>query len=345
MIRRSRISLNNSNTGKTQQLDAIVAEATLVVNAYIEMLWETETMSGKYVDFPVDTWLSARMQQCLGKQALEIVKSQRKKKKKTMPVFKGTSFTLDGRFFDFMDTDKHFDMFIRLKSIGNRISLNLPVNRHYHYNGFQGWERRNTIRLCCKHGKYFIEVFFEKQAPDPRTKGRALAIDIGYKKLIATSNGEVIGDDAIYAKISNKKQGSNAFKKALTERDEAINIACKQLDMEGVNVLYVEDLKSVKHETKGKLRKQFVNKLQRWSYPKVLGKLSMLCEEQGVEMIRVPPAYTSQRCSKCGVVCKSNRNGETYKCACGNTMDADINAAINILHLGEYGPQALNPYQ
>ena len=61
-------------------------------------------------------------------------------------------------------------------------------------------------------------------------------------------------------------------------------------------------------------------------------------------MIRIPPAYTSQRCSRCGVICKSNRNGETYKCACGNTMDADINAAINILHLGEYGPQALQPY-
>ena len=344
MIRRSRISLSKSNSGKLQQLDAIIAEATVVVNTYIEALWATNTLSGKYVDFPVDTWLSARMQQCLGKQALEIVKSQRKKKKKTMPVFRGTSFTLDERFFDFMETDNHFDMFIRLKSIGNRISIKFPVDRHYHYNRFQGWHRKNTIRLCHKHDKYFIEVFFEKQAPEPKSKGKALAVDIGYKKLIATSEGEVIGDNTIYTKISAKKQGSIAFKRALTERDEMVNVACKQLDLSDVSVLYVEDLKGVKHETKGKLRKQFVNKLQRWSYPKVLSKLSMLCEEQGVTMIRIPPAYTSQRCSKCGVVCKSNRNGETYKCACGNTMDADINAATNILHLGEYGPQALQPY-
>ena len=93
----------------------------------------------------------------------------------------------------------------------------------------------------------------------------------------------------------------------------------------------------------GKIHKHFNNKLQRWSYPKVLGKLSMLCEEQGVTMIRISPAYTSQRCSKCGVICKSNRKGGNYKCACGNDMDADYNAAINILHMGEYGLHALYP--
>jgi putative transposase len=87
--------------------------------------------------------------------------------------------------------------------------------------------------------------------------------------------------------------------------------------------------------------KSFNNKLQRWSYSKVLDKLSMLCEEAGVELIKVPPAYTSQRCSVCGVIEKNNRQGETYRCACGNVMDADHNAAINILLIGEYGPDAL----
>ena len=36
---------------------------------------------------------------------------------------------------------------------------------------------------------------------------------------------------------------------------------------------------------------------------------------------------------------KSSRQGEVYHCkTCGAEMDADINAAINILHLGVYGP-------
>lgn len=45
----------------------------------------------------------------------------------------------------------------------------------------------------------------------------------------------------------------------------------------------------------------------------------------------VPPAYTSQKCSRCGHVHPDNRTGEHFKClACGHAMDADTNASINI---------------
>jgi transposase len=67
----------------------------------------------------------------------------------------------------------------------------------------------------------------------------------------------------------------------------------------------------------------------------------MVCEEIGVEFKKINPYKTSQRCCKCGVICKSNRKGEVYKCACGNVMDADYNASRNILYMGEYGLHAL----
>ncbi|HDL08314.1 MAG TPA: hypothetical protein ENG35_06200 [Desulfobacteraceae bacterium] len=43
-------------------------------------------------------------------------------------------------------------------------------------------------------------------------------------------------------------------------------------------------------------------------------------------------------------MCKSGRNGEIYKCACGNITDADYNASLNILHMAQYGAHALQPY-
>ncbi len=167
--------------------------------------------------------------------------------------------------------------------------------------------------------------------PSLKTLGKAKAVDIGYKKLIVSSDGEFIGDNSIYEKIARKRQGSKSFKCALIERDELVNTSCKQLKLDDVKVLYVEDLKKVKHKSKGKIRKKFNNKLQRWTYPKVLNKLSMLCEESEILFVKKPPQYTSQRCSQCGVICKSNRQGEIYKCACGNIMAADFNAALNIL--------------
>ena len=63
----------------------------------------------------------------------------------------------------------------------------------------------------------------------------------------------------------------------------------------------------------------------------------MMCEESGVELIRVDPAYTSQTCSRCGFIHKESRNGEKYLCVdCGLEIDADYNDSINILHRGIY---------
>ena len=55
--------------------------------------------------------------------------------------------------------------------------------------------------------------------------------------------------------------------------------------------------------------------------------------------MKVSPEYTSQTCSRCKIVDKSNRNGERYVCkSCGLEIDADYNAAINILNKGVYSP-------
>jgi transposase len=47
---------------------------------------------------------------------------------------------------------------------------------------------------------------------------------------------------------------------------------------------------------------------------------------------RVPPAYTSQRCSACGHVARDNRESQAvFRCtACGYACNADVNAARNI---------------
>lgn len=343
MIRRVKVSLNEANAGKLDALHTFMLEAQRVVRLYIDILWDKQQIYGKFVNIRVDTWLSARMQQALGKQALEIVKSQRKRKKRTKPQFNKMTFNLDSRFVDVQNMGNSFDLWVKLSSIGNKMILKLPFNRHRHFNQFKDWTLNKSARISYVHGKYFLDMFFEKEEPEKKAKGKHVAIDIGYKKLIVTSENKRVGNDSIYKKIARKKQGSKAFKRALIERDEAINVACKQIMDDDTSVLYVEDLKEVKKDSRGKIHKHFNNKLQRWSYPKVLGKLSMLCEEQGVTMIRISPAYTSQRCSKCGVICKSNRKGGNYKCACGNEMDADYNAALNILHMGEYGLHALYP--
>ena len=74
-----------------------------------------------------------------------------------------------------------------------------------------------------------------------------------------------------------------------------------------------------------------MNKLQYWTYSLVISRLKNLCEENGIHLHYVEPAYTSQTCSNCGCVDKKSRDGEIYHCQhCGFIIDADYNASINI---------------
>jgi putative transposase len=50
--------------------------------------------------------------------------------------------------------------------------------------------------------------------------------------------------------------------------------------------------------------------------------------------IAVPPQYTSQNCSNCGLIVKKSLSTRTHVCACGCTLCRDENAARNILKLG-----------
>ncbi len=342
MIRKSTINLKFANKGKLQKLKEVAEEYQRVVNIFIGILWNEQQFSGRFVsDTNVESWLSARLKQAAAKHALSIVKSQRKKKKKQKPTLKKLVIEFDSRFVDIVQDVNSFDIWIKFSSIGNKIIINFPSRKHIHFNKFLNdeWKMKKSVRLRITDKGYFADIFFYKAAPPIKTIGKPKAVDIGYKNLIASSDGEFIGDDFIYEKIARKKQGSKAFKKALTERKHWINIACSALDLNNINALYVEDLKNVKYKSKGKIRKSFNNKLQRWAYSDVLNKLSMLCQEKGILFKKVPPQYTSQRCCSCGVIRKSNRQGEIYECACGVYMSADVNAAKNILHLGAYSPQ------
>ena len=63
---------------------------------------------------------------------------------------------------------------------------------------------------------------------------------------------------------------------------------------------------------------------------KFIDKLSWKCKKYGTNFYKVNPAYTTQMCSCCKKINKLSLNDRIFSCSCGNNMDRDINAAINI---------------
>lgn len=258
---------------------------------------------------------------------------------------KNVQILLDQRFFD-IKSGKSFNQFVRVKlpifkeSTKRLENICLPIKHHKHSNKFKEWNRRKSIQIQNKDGKYYLCYFYEKDEVKNNKKENVIGIDIGYKKLISDSNGVHYGTklEKIYQKIANKKRGSKKYFKAIQHKKNQTNRVVNYfVKLNEPDIVYGQNLKDVKKQSK--LYRKFNNKLQYWSYKQVIDKLNKLSQEKGFLFELVEPAYTSQTCSCCGNINKNNRKGQIYQCdSCGCLIDADTNASINILHRGVYSP-------
>lgn len=261
---------------------------------------------------------------------------------------KNISIMLNENMFDIKECNEgEFNQFVRIflpvfKEGKKRAkTICLPVKQHEHSLKFKDWKRKKSIQIQRREdGQYFLNFIYEKEDVIKKNN-RQIGIDLGSHKLIADSDGNFYGQDLhdIYDKLAKKQRGSKKYKKLLAYKKNRVNEICNIFIEEhaGYNIV-CEDLKNVKH--KSSFYRSVNNKLQYWSYWQVINKLEMLSQSEGFTLTKVDPSYTSQTCSKCGAVIKTNRNGEHYHCDCGLEIDADTNAAINILRRGVYCPSS-----
>ncbi len=261
--------------------------------------------------------------------------------KRTKVTIKNVSIPLDQRLVD-VESGNHFDWFVcvtlPIDDVRNKRDkykhIRIPIKNHKHGLKYLSWKRNLTVKLTPG----FLHFSYEKEEPAKKTFGKTLGIDLGYNKLITTNEGTFYGSElkALYTRLSNKKRGSKNYIQLLQHKKCEVNRVTKSLLGENLHTLYCEDLKELRKSSR--LASTQLNKQQYFTYAQVLAKLESLSQTEGFQMVRVNPAYTSQTCSKCGEIHKESRSGECFKCiSCGMVMDADINAAINILYRGAYG--------
>lgn len=95
----------------------------------------------------------------------------------------------------------------------------------------------------------------------------------------------------------------------------------------------VEDLAVAAMRSKGGAYKRGLNRsMADAAWGGFLAILAQKCEQEGVELVAVNPAYTSQTCSGCGAIEKKHLSERWHDCECGASLHRDHNAAINIEH-------------
>ena len=218
------------------------------------------------------------------------------------------------------------------KQINFNNKFTILANKHKHFNSLSQKGKQMTSFLVTKN---YIQVRFDIPDAPKQTSGLVLGIDQGACTCISCSstNGTYFasstcphGHDlkSIMQKLSRKKKGSNAFKRAQAHRTNYINYCINQLNLQGVQELRLEKIYNLR---RGKTTSRY---LSHFTYTEIQQKLQDVCLQNGVRFVLQESPYRSQRCSSCGYVHSKNRSSKDFKCLkCGFTADADLNAATN----------------
>lgn len=342
MRRTSKLYLKGLNSGKEETLKTFLNLYQNSLNYTITRLWSEQNIeSSSLIDKSFTDAISerfditARLSQCVGKQAKETVTSQCElsKKRQRIPKVKSHTAHLDSRFITIeeFDGDGHFDMVINTSS--GLPKMVIPFDWTSHTNKFRnnGWLLGNSIRLGYNSKGVFIDLIFEKVKPPLKKYGRVVGIDRGYNIMLAVSDGQRIGDGLKATIKKGGKRRKNYHHFIETELNRYFN----KFDTSNIKLIALENLKNVKANKRGKFSRNINRLLSFWHYAKVGKRLEQLCEEQGIMLSLKSPSYTSQCCSVCGNIDRRNRKGEKFLClSCGNSDNADHNASKNLESLG-----------
>jgi len=105
---------------------------------------------------------------------------------------------------------------------------------------------------------------------------------------------------------------------------QLINLAVQ----EQVGTIIMENLENIRKTAKSLNRAD--RNLHSWTFYQLQQFIEYKAELAGIKVEYINPKYTSQGCSKCAKVKKSNRKANLYSCECGNHIHADLNASRNI---------------
>lgn len=351
MKRSTRVYLNDLNSGKASVVKEFIYFCHDIMQYYVDLFWQRQDFSGKLADLATvhrgkhRFKTTTRLCQALAKQAKEMVRSQQKKEVKRKPRLRYHTVTL---FYHFVSIEKfrgqNFDWAVKLMGSGApRLVIPLRSTKLINQRRADGWVMSRTIRMGIRgDGRLWIDLIWEKERPQLREEGEIVGMDSNYKNGLVFSDGQTTGK-GIYERI---QEFSSRQKHTKAEVKSMIGAAMKQIDFSELKAIVVENLKKVKHNSRGTFPRRFNSRLSHWLYKYFETLIERKCEELGIEVIRKNPWKTSQFCRHCFKWDRRNRRGDKFRCVnCGHSEQADFNASKNLELLGLLGFYGIHDLQ
>ena len=264
--------------------------------------------------------------------------------KKMHSKFEATSIDYDARIFSFREWDWTFGL--TLLHSRQRIKTHLGDRQRAMLRG-----RKPTSAVLVKRrdGALFLHVQLIDQAPAPMDTYDVIGVDLGIKHLAVTDDGTAFSGDAVEAvrrryhrhRRALQKAGTKSAKRRLQKirmkesgfKRDTNHVISKRLVARATgtaSAIALEDLDGIAKRTTA--RKPDRSRLKGWAFFQLRQFVTYKALAAGIPLILVDPAYTSQRCSRCGYTARNNRRTrDAFECHhCGFALPADWNAALNI---------------
>lgn len=328
-----------------------IKEANAVCDTISEIAWEKKIFNQfkihneVYHSLKGSTNLSAQvLVRCISKVA-DAYKLDKKTKRTFKPL---GSITYDSRILSYKGNT------VSIWSVGGRLKMPFVCHNLNYLPYIKG-----EADLLFRKGKFYLFQTIDVVEDDMKDVEEFIGVDFGLTDIAVTSDGtkhsaewlnqyrekrqKVRGSiqrKGTKGKTRSCKRGCAKLLKRLkgkerttaTIQNHTIAKHIVQSAKEQGKGIAIEDLTNIRFTSKRR-NKKFRTKLGRWSFGQLRSFLEYKAALSGVKLVVVEPAYTSKTCSVCRHI--GDRNNKSFKCNnCGNNMDADVNASLNIATLG-----------
>ena len=281
--------------------------------------------------------------------------------------FKSLSFGGRCRKTRIIDYNKKFgsviNSFVSLSGIGRK-SFDIPVKFNKDWHGNMKDYRKSipsyeyVLTFNEKYHQVNINLCKDGQRYIPEAGDNVVGIDVNCKHNLFSLSNETTYDynhklvndfcklslevdelkkDKNYTIGNRKQQKLDTLKmKMLKSEQQLISKMCKELMLEGVNHIVMEDLDNgfgrcyVKDKDNEDIN--YNRKVKFLGLSSLKQEVEHIARKYGIALSTVQASYTSKMCPICGCIADENRlNQETFECVeCGHKDNADFNASKNI---------------
>ena len=280
-----------------------------------------------------------------------------KHKDKKVKGFKPTSFDCDKDTFTFREKD----WTVSLSTVKGRERIYLNAS-NYHRGKLAG--QKPTSAQVCLHrdGQFYLHIQLKSETPATNQTTNVIGVDFGRREIAKTSTDKgwdgkqitQIRDKFARVRASLQRKASQGTRSTrrrarrvlqrLSGRERRFqqwlnHVISKIIITEAKEnncTVAIEDLTGIRERTNSQPR----NKTERrrsnsWAFHQLRIFLEYKGIKEGVRVITIPPAYTSQTCNCCLHI--GIRTNKKFKCinqSCGWIGDADTNGSLVIALLG-----------